>query len=108
MTSIFVVLAGFLIRIAIPLLLMLALVYLLRRLDARWQMEALYRQKLDADETQEHTWELKDCSIEGALQWPALQSSQHCWQVLRKSNGTIHEECLRCKVFRAAPILLPG
>jgi len=108
MTSIYVVLAGFIIRIAVPLLLMAALVFILRRLDSRWQMEAIYRQKLESEQSQAHTWELKDCSIEDVPHWPALQSNEPCWQVFRKSNGYLHKECLRCKVFRATPILLPN
>jgi hypothetical protein len=106
MTSILVVLTSIFIRIALPLLLMIGLVYLLRRLDAHWQEQALYIQKLEARGAQEHTWELKACSIEGMAHSPALHSSEPCWQVFRKSNGYIHEECLRCKVFGATPVYL--
>jgi hypothetical protein len=108
MTSILVVLASLLIRIVIPLLLMGGVVFLLRRLDARWQMEALYRQKQESADTQEHAWELKDCCIEGKNHQPALQSNQPCWQIFRQSNGYLQEECLHCKVFRSTPILLPS
>lgn len=107
MTSIMVVLTSLLIRIAVPALLMLGLVYLLRHLDAHWQEEAIYRQKLEAAD-EEQTWELKSCSIEGISHTPALHSSEPCWQVFRKTNGYLHEECLRCKVFRASPVLLPN
>jgi hypothetical protein len=108
MTPILVVLTSLLIRIAIPALLMIGLVLLLRRLDAHWQEEAIYQQKMEAENPLEHTWEMKGCSIEGMSINPALHSTEPCWQVFRKSNGYLHEECLRCKVFRATPVLLPN
>jgi hypothetical protein len=108
MTSIYVILAVFLIRIAVPLLVMIGLVFLLRRLDARWQLEALYRQKLESAGKQERTWELTNCSIAGMTHQPALQANQPCWQAFRKNNGSLHVECLQCKVFRASPVFLPS
>ena len=108
MTPFFVVLAGVLIRIVLPLLLMIGLVWLLRSLDARWQREALYQQKLAAEDTGEHTLDLRDCAIENISKKFSVKASEPCWQIFRKSNGYLHEECLHCKVFRAAPILLPN
>lgn len=107
-TTFFVVIAGFLIRIGLPLLLMIGLVSLLRRLDARWQTEARYQQKLASEDTREHALDLSECAIDGISNKLFVQASEPCWQVFRKSNGYLHDECLHCKVFRAAPILLPN
>jgi hypothetical protein len=108
MTPFFVVLAGFLLRFALPLLLMVGLVFILRRLDARWQKEALLKQKIAAEDTQKHALDLRDCEIVGVNHRFTVQASEPCWQVFRKSSGYLHEECLQCKVFRAAPILIPN
>ena len=107
-TTFFVVLAGLLIRIVFPLLVMLGLVYLLRRLDARWQSEAIYQQKLAENGSQKHALDLKECCIASNAGRTSVQSSEPCWQFFRQSDGHLHEECLRCKVFRAAPIFLPN
>ncbi len=106
MTIFLVVIAGFLIRIAVPLLLMVALVSLLRHLDARWQAEAVQQQELAENDTSEHSLDLKECAIEGISNKLSIHSHEPCWQVFRMSNGYLHEECLHCKVFRASPILL--
>ena len=108
MTPFLIVLAGLFIRIVLPLLLMVGLVFLLRRLDARWQQEALYQQKLAAEDTGEHTLDLRNCAIEGFSNKFSVKASEPCWQIFRKSSGYLHDECLHCKIFRAAPILLPN
>jgi len=108
MTTFFVVLAGFFVRIVLPLLLMVGLVSLLRRIDAGWQAQALRQQKLAAEQGAEHALDLSECAIDGVSKKLLVQSVEPCWQVFRKSNGYLHEECLHCKVFRAAPILLPN
>ncbi len=108
MTSIYIVLTGLLVRFIVPLLLMVGLVFLLRRMDARWQKEAINRQLLETSTAQSRTWELSHCTIAGMANQPAIQSGQPCWLVYRKSNGYLHEECLHCKVFCATPILLPS
>lgn len=106
MTTAFVVIAGFLIRIGLPILLMIGLVSLLRRLDSRWQAEALLQQKLAARNDGKRTLDLTGCTVDDVSKKQFINSSEPCWQLLRKSNGYLHEECLQCKVFRAAPVLL--
>jgi hypothetical protein len=108
MTTFFVVFAGLLIRFGLPVLLMVGLVSLLRRLDARWQKEALTQQKLAAGDSGKHALDLSACAVDGISHTQSIQASEPCWQVFRKSNGYLHEECLHCKVFRAAPILIPN
>ncbi len=106
MTSILIVFTGLFIRLAIPGVLMIALVFLLRRLDAHWQEDAMHRQKIEAASVEEQTWELKGCAIDGMTKKTALHSTEPCWNVFRNSNGSLHEECLRCKVFSATQVLL--
>ena len=109
MTTLFVVLAGLFVRIILPLLVMIGLVGLLRHLDARWQAEAILQQKQLAEAgPREHALDLRDCAIESVASKLSVQSTEPCWQVFRQANGYLHEECLKCEVFRASPILLPN
>jgi hypothetical protein len=105
MTTFSVVFVGILIRIVIPLLVMAGIVYLLRRLDARWQAEAMYHQKFASAKNQKHCWEVKSCSAEKMENCPATKTEEPCWQAFRKENGYLQDECLRCPVFRSAPVL---
>ena len=99
-----VVLVGILLRIALPLLIMAGLVYILRRLDARWQAEAMYHQKFEKVEGQKHCWEIKGCSAEQMENCVATKTDEPCWQAFRKTNGYLKDECLKCQVFRSAPV----
>jgi hypothetical protein len=105
MTTFSVVLVGILLRIALPLLIMAGLVYILRRLDARWREEAIYHQKFETAKDQKHCWEIKGCSAERMANCEATKTDEPCWQVFRKTNGYLMDECLQCPVFRSAPVL---
>ena len=105
MTTFLVVLTGILLRIALPLLIMASLVYILRRLDARWQAEAMYHQKFETAEGQKRCWEIKNCSAEQMSNCEATKTDEPCWQAFRKKNGYLKDECLQCQVFRSAPVL---
>jgi hypothetical protein len=100
------VFTGFLIRMGIPILFTGGLVYLLGRLDARWQQnEIVQRQQGQKLETgQKLCREYKNCSVEQISICPATKSDQPCWQVFRKDNGYLAQKCLTCEVFRAAPV----
>jgi hypothetical protein len=106
MTTFSVVFVGILLRIALPLLIMAGLVYILRRIDARWQAEAIYRQKFETAKDQKHCWEIKNCSAEQMSNCEATKTDEPCWQVFRKTNGYLKDECLQCQVFRSAPVLV--
>ena len=108
MTAFSVVLVGILLRFALPILIMGALVYILRRLDARWQAEATYHQKFKTAKDQKRCWEIKGCSVEQMANCEATKTDEPCWQVFRKTNGYLKDECLQCQVFRSAPVLLPN
>jgi hypothetical protein len=100
-TSIAVVLAGLLIRFAIPILLTALLIFLLRRLDIRWQAEArepvLEIQKPEC-------WKVKGCAPEQRKECIGFKSKLPCWQAYRQPNGYLREECLACEVFVKAPM----
>jgi len=98
--SLLAVLTGLLLRLAVPLILTALLITLLRKLDARWQVEAqtpITIEKLEC-------WKIKDCSPEQVAQCKGASSSLPCWQASRLPNGYLREECLSCKVFTNAPI----
>ena len=98
-TSLLAVLAGVLLRLAIPIAGTIVLVYLLRRLDTHWQAEA----KQPAVQKAE-CWKVKGCSEEQRKDCVAVSSPQPCWQVFRKPNGYLRKECISCGVFAEAPI----
>ena len=102
-TSILAILTGLLLRLAIPILGTLILVYVLRNLDVRWQSEA---EELPAPVLAEkiECWKFKGCSEEQRKQCVAASSNLPCWQVYRKPNGYLQERCISCEVFIQAPI----
>ena len=99
--TLFALIAGLLLRLAIPILITTLLILLLRRLDAHWQKEApaplLVVQKPDC-------WKTKGCSPEQAANCIGAKSSLPCWQAFRLPNGYLQEKCLSCKVFTEAPV----
>lgn len=101
LTSLFYILAGFFLRLAIPIVGTLLLVVILRKLDERWQAEA-ERQPMPMDKPE--CWKIKGCAAEQIENCPALKSSLPCWQVYRLPNGYLNEECISCKVFVEAPV----
>lgn len=94
-------LAGLLLRLAIPILGTVLLVLFLRKLDKQWQTEAeLHPPLIDKPEC----WKIKGCTPQQSESCKAPQSELPCWQVNRLPNGYLHEECLSCQVFTEAPI----
>jgi hypothetical protein len=99
-TSFLFVLAGLLLRLAVPIAVTAVLILLLRKLDAHWQSEVQSTALVE----KLNCWETKGCSPEQIKNCIAGQSSLPCWQVYRLPNGYLREECLSCEVFRKAPI----
>jgi len=99
--SLLAILAGFLMRLAIPIAGTVVLIYFLRKLDAHWQTEAklspLLAQKAEC-------WKIKGCSPAQQKNCVAASSPLSCWQVFRQPNGYLREECISCQVFIEAPI----
>ena len=94
-------LAGLILRLAIPIAATIILVFFLRKLDKRWQIEAeLNPQVVEKPEC----WSINGCTPEQTGNCAAYTSKLPCWQVYRLPNGYLHEECLSCQVFTEAPL----
>jgi hypothetical protein len=100
MTSFLAVLAGLLLRLAIPIAGTAILIYFLRKLDAHWQAEAQLPQ---APVQKAECWKVKGCSAAKKKNCAAASSLLPCWQVFRQPNGYLQEECISCQVFIDAP-----
>jgi len=97
----FYLLIGLLLRLAIPIAATLLVVYILRRLDKRWQAEAeLQPVEIDKPEC----WKAKGCPPNQIENCKAAKSPLPCWQVKRLPNGYLNEDCLSCPVFIEAPV----
>ncbi len=99
------VLLGILLRFGIPVLLTVGVVYLLRKLDARWQKDSQDRlaEAVSLVPTI-RCWLLKDCPQERMEQCPVYkQGGKPCWQFFRGPHGLLREKCLGCDVFHDAP-----
>lgn len=100
-TAFFYIVAGLLLRLAIPIATTVLVVFVLRKLDKRWQSEAdLQAVKVEKPEC----WKVKGCPPEKVANCTAAQSTLPCWQVNRQVNGYLNERCLTCSVFIEAPV----
>lgn len=100
-TTLFIFLAGLLLRLGIPILVTVLLITYLRRLDARWQAEA---QRETVSVQKPECWKIKGCTPDQLKNCTAGASSLPCWQAYRKPNGYLREQCFSCEVFIDAPI----
>ena len=101
LTSLLAIIAGLLLRLAIPIVGTIILISFLRKLDAHWQTEAeltpVITEKVEC-------WKLKGCSEEQPNNCIGATSALPCWQVYRQPNGYLQEKCITCEVFINAPI----
>jgi hypothetical protein len=96
---------GLLLRLGVPLLLTAGAIWLLRRLDARWQHEAEQTRTQLLQVPVARCWELRNCPPDRAAACPAfLDQSQPCWQTFRDQQGNLRPRCLACQLFRQAVI----
>ena len=101
LTSLFAILAGLLLRLAIPVAGTIILVFLLRKLDAHWQAAA---ELTPANAEKVECWKIKGCSEEQHKNCLGAASALPCWQVYRQPNGYLQEKCISCEVFINAPV----
>jgi hypothetical protein len=101
LVSFFYILLGFFLRLAIPILGTVLLIFFLREMDARWQAEA-ERQAAQIDKPQ--CWKINGCPPERVEECAGAQSTLPCWQVYRLPNGYLNEACIHCEVFIEAPV----
>jgi len=94
-----------LLRLVVPLAVTALIVYILHRLDMRWQAEAENEHAaLFKDETP--CWKEQGLSI-NEIKMRAAINNQPCWQTHRLSNGYLREGCLDCEAFLSAPLPTP-
>jgi hypothetical protein len=102
MNSPTVFILGILLRIGIPVIITGVFLYLLRRLDQRWQKEARITPAVPRGKP---CWDVKGCSKAQMKNCPAAaQPHVPCWQVFRGKDGVLKEACLDCAVFRQTPV----
>jgi hypothetical protein len=101
LTSFFAILTGLLLRLMIPIVGTVILIYLLRKLDAHWQAEA---ELTPVNVEKVECWKIKGCSEEQRENCAGATASLPCWQVHRQPNGYLQEACISCQVFVNAPV----
>jgi len=101
------VILGILLRLGIPIAATILFIYLLKKLDERWQSEAKTQPVLPGDLVlmNQGCWDVKGCSEEMKKNCEAFAHPEApCWQVFRASNGELLEKCVGCEVFLQAPL----
>ncbi len=114
------VIGMFILRLGVPLVITLAVGYWLRRLDAKWQAEALARKAEAVLAKQEQRsepdiemfkiieqpcWVLKNCPEDAVASCPAHRHSElPCWLARLRSEGRLPQPCYRCELFTAGQI----
>jgi hypothetical protein len=107
----FSILGLFILRLGIPLAVIFLIGYWLRRLDAKWQAEAVARRETEIELVGEPEieiyrvidqpcWVIKDCPESIRNQCPAFQyPDKICWLARRQAEGKIPEACYYCPLF---------
>jgi hypothetical protein len=104
MNETFALILGFILRIGIPVAVTFVVVFLLKRLDDRWQTEAEEGAKARVMPANPGCWEINHCPSKLRAQCKAYAHPEtSCWQVFRTKQGLLQEKCLGCKVFEQAP-----
>ena len=103
-TTTFAVFLLLLLRVAVPIVVTIAIIGLLKLLDERWKRQA------DEEGSQLVTvgnvgcWEINNCPAEMRAGCKAYNNpNTPCWQVFRDKNGRLRERCIGCDIFRHAP-----
>ena len=114
-----VIAALFVLRLGIPLVIMLAVTYFLRRLDARWQAEAEQSRAKESEQARNDAipqtlpelvlvnvpptqpcWVYKQCPEARRIGCPAFQTPDlPCWLARYRAEGRIPEKCYLCELF---------
>ncbi len=104
MNETLVILFGFVLRLGIPIAVTVLAVFLLKRLDIHWQIQAEEGAKARAMPVNPGCWEFNKCDPKARAQCKAYTHPETpCWQVFRSAEGLLQEKCLGCKVFEEAP-----
>ncbi len=107
----FILIALFVLRLGVPVAFTLAVCFLLRKLDRKWEEEAQHQPvpvqaSDDGDASSEATrslpcWLIKGCGSERYEGCPAYQNrSLPCWLARLRVEGRIPQTCSSCSLFR--------
>ena len=108
-TTLLTLVIGLLVRLALPILITILVVYVLRQLDERWKREAQAGPLPVVQARNIGCWEINRCSPEKRSGCTAYANpDKPCWQVFRQADGHMQERCLGCQVFRRSPIPVPA
>ena len=105
MNTLLILITGVALRLVVPLAMTVLIVYILHRLDVRWQIEAENERALQVKDDMP-CWKQQGLSVD-EINIRSAKNNQLCWQTHRLSNGYLREACLDCEVFLSAPIPMP-
>lgn len=104
-------LLGLAVRLAVPVGLTGFVVWFLRRLDTRWQADALKQAAsvggLTIPLAQLNCWDVHDCPPERKASCSAFLDNVPCWEAHRL-NGQIEEACQGCAFRKAKMTVSPA
>ncbi len=112
MGQVLIVIGMFILRLGVPLAVTLGIGYLLRRLDARWEAEAIAERthqaapaELEALKPERPCWEIKGCPEEKKAGCPACAFWDiPCWVARLRATGRLPRECYDCALFTLSPV----
>ena len=98
---------GLLVRIGLPILALVGMVWVMRRLDARWQAQA--PRAVAPPPAEPPCWDVHGCASEKRAVCAAyLHPENPCWQQFRDHDGNLRPGCLACELFAAVPVPQPA
>jgi len=96
---------GVVFRFGIPAIVTTLVVWLLRRLDKRWQKEAKEQGLVQVRAQNPGCWNINNCTEEKRSNCKAYKNPDvPCWHNFRDQDGRLRESCLGCEVFHKAPV----
>jgi len=111
-SEVLVIIGMFALRLGVPLLIILVVGYLLRRLDSRWEAEARAeaqtRREMEAA-LQIPCWEDKGCPPEDYRQCPGYQYSHlPCWLARLRAQSRLPADCPDCPRYASSKGRVPA
>lgn len=106
-----VIVLMFIVRLGVPLLVTIAIVAWLRRLDARWQAEAMQERSSISvapiatviKSAPSPCWIVRSCPEEKRNRCTAYaQPEVACWSARKQADGRLPSLCLTCILFKPA------
>lgn len=97
--------SGVVFRFGIPAIVTTLVVWLLRRLDKRWQKDAQKQGMVQVRAKNPGCWKINECPEENRVKCKAFNNpNMPCWHHFRDQEGRLRESCLGCDVFQKAPV----